>query len=73
VVVTKDTKIYRDVTAEQYTPDPSVPRNQYRQKVAPADSSAIAAGHGTEVQVWGQLRGDRLTADVIVVITPIVK
>ncbi len=69
VVVSKETKIYRDVTMENM-PKPSgnsSPDNpvEIQQKVEPVDVSGIASG--SMVQVWGQRRGDRLIADVLVV------
>lgn len=68
VVVSKDTKIWRDVTMEDNqqpsggTADQPV---EIQQKVEASDISAIASG--SFVQVWGQRRGDRLIADAIVV------
>jgi hypothetical protein len=70
VVVSKDTKIYRDVTMENM-PTPSASSSggtlQLQQQLADADISAVTANSSTFVQVWGQRRGDRLNADVIVV------
>jgi hypothetical protein len=68
VVVSKDTKIWRDVTMEDNkqpsggTADQPV---EIQQKVEASDISAIAAG--SFAQIWGQRRGDRLIADTIVV------
>lgn len=67
VVISKDTKLYRDVTMDAM-PDPSQMKNggKVDQKLEEVDASAIVTGN-SNVQVWGQKRGDRLIADVIVV------
>ncbi len=66
VVVSKDTKIYRDVTMENFqSPSTASGTVQIQQKLDPADISAITAN--SYVQVWGQRRGDRINADVVVV------
>jgi len=68
VVITKDTKIYRDASMD------SVPKPQpgsgdvnmgIQQVLDPVDISQIVTD--SMVQVWGQKRGDRLIADTIVV------
>ncbi len=67
VVVSQNTTIYRDTTMN------SVPRPQagssenigVQQVLEPADISSIS--DSSLVQVWGQKRGDRLIADIIVV------
>jgi hypothetical protein len=69
VVVSKDTKIYRDITMENM-PTPSAnssPDNpaEIQQSVELVDVSAITPS--SMVQVWGQRRGDRLIAEVMVV------
>ncbi len=72
VVVTKETVIYRDQTMED-VPKPSGSGSQsigMQQKVELSDISQIAQDY--MVQVWGQKRGDRLVADVIVVMGPAV-
>jgi hypothetical protein len=68
VVVSKETKIYRDVTMDDMAkpaPGASGSTMQVQQKVEAADISAITPN--SFVQVWGQRRGDRLNAEVIVV------
>ncbi len=72
VVVTKETVIYRDQTMED-VPKPSGSGSQsigMQQKVELADISQVVQDY--MVQVWGQKRGDRLIADVIVVMGPAV-
>ena len=68
VVVSKDTKIWRDTTMDNM-PKPGASSSggpmQIQQKVEAADISAITSN--SFVQVWGQRRGDRITADVVVV------
>ncbi len=67
VVVSQNTTIYRDTTMN------NVPRPQsgssvnlgVQQVLEPADISSIS--DSSLVQVWGQKRGDRLIADIIVV------
>ncbi len=67
VVVSQNTTIYRDTTMN------SVPKPQagtttnigVQQVLEPADISSIS--DSSLVQVWGQKRGDRLIADIIVV------
>lgn len=65
VVLTRDTALYRDVTdVAGQTPDESG-EVTITQELRPAtDAAAIVAQ--MEVQVWGERRGDRIVADVIV-------
>lgn len=65
-VVTHDTVIYRDVTEIEVT-DEGRQRGQQviQQVVQPVDSSE-EVGENTELQVWGQRRGDRVVAEVLV-------
>jgi hypothetical protein len=69
VVVSKDTKVYRDVTMDSM-PDPSEMKSgettKVDQKLELTDISAIVAGN-SQIEVWGQMRGDRLIAEVILV------
>jgi hypothetical protein len=68
VVVSKETKIYRDVTMNSL-PDPSkVSGNSFEveQKLDAGALSDVVAGN-SNIQVWGQKRGDRLIADIVVV------
>jgi hypothetical protein len=67
VVVSKDTKVYRDVTMENVDPPANASGEmEVQQKLELADISAINASN--YVQVWGQRRGDRINAEVIVTI-----
>ncbi len=68
VVVSKETKIYRDITMESM-PDPSkISGNttEVEQKLEAGTLSDVVAGN-SNIQVWGQKRGDRLIADIVVV------
>jgi len=71
VVLTKDTKIWRDTTMDN-APKPSGGNTEMtlQQTVETADVSFIVTGY--PIQVWGQKRGDRLVADVVVVTAPVV-
>jgi hypothetical protein len=74
VVVSKDTKIYRDATYDN-VPTPSANSSggavqQIQQKMDPVDISAVPAN--SYAQVWGQRRGNRVNADIIVVLAPVV-
>ncbi len=67
VVVSQKTLIYRDTTLDTVpSPQPGTTSNLGAQQVVePADLSSISSD--SFVQVWGQVRGDRLTADTILV------
>ncbi len=71
VVVSKDTKIYRDATMDNVSPENTSGSAdnpaEIQQKLELTDVSAITANTNSFVQVWGQRRGDRLIADIIVV------
>ncbi len=71
VVVAQETTVYRDKTMEN-VPRPSSGTStiSVQQVVEPADISQIAEGY--MVQVWGQKRGERIIADVILVMGPVV-
>jgi hypothetical protein len=68
VVVTRDTKIYRDITftdimvMNEGGEIPELPEN-IEMKVEPAPADEI--GTNSMVTIWGERRGDRITADVI--------
>ncbi len=72
VVVTKETVIYRDTTTGNNPKPPASATSNIgmQQTVELADISQIA--QGIMVQVWGPKRGDRLIADVILVMGPVV-
>ncbi len=67
VVVSQKTTIYRDTTLDSVpAPQPGTTTNLgVQQVVEPAVVSSISTD--SFVQVWGQKRGDRLNADVILV------
>jgi hypothetical protein len=72
VVITKDTKIWRDVSFDN-VPKPSAGSSQgmhIQQKVEAANLAQITAN--SMVIVWGQRRGDRVIADVVVSMGPAV-
>ncbi len=66
VVVTRDTLIYRDETE---TPDPSsadIESGEHTvQQIVRLVESLDELGSNTEVQVWGERRGDRVVAAVL--------
>lgn len=65
VVLTRDTLLYRDVTdVAGQTPDESG-EVTIRQEVRPVTNADEIAPQ-MEVQVWGQRRGDRVVAEVVV-------
>ncbi len=65
VVLTRDTQLYRDVTdIAGQQPDQSG-EVTIKQELSPA-SSADDMKEQMEIQVWGERRGDRVIADVLV-------
>jgi hypothetical protein len=67
VVVSRDTIVYRDET-EMPTTNPETMKSgekTIQQVIRPVDSSADIRKN-TELQVWGEKRGDRIVAQVIV-------
>jgi hypothetical protein len=69
VVIVQETKIYRDVTRDHLpTPDPNQTRQQAQMVVELSTSDQLV--QGSFVSVWGQPRGDRLVADVVLVMGP---
>ena len=73
VVIAKETMIYRDVSMEDI-PKPSANSGsqevKVQQKVEPATLAEVSTD--SFVQVWGQKRGERLVADVVVIFGPAV-
>jgi hypothetical protein len=65
VVVTQDTKIYRDATA----PDIQSGSTTIQQKVEPGDLDEI--GPQSSLTVWGKKSGDRVVAEALVYMNPI--
>ncbi len=64
IVVTKDTQIYRDVTEFPSFSSGEKTPGVLQQKVEPITPNDIGKQGG--VVVWGQRRGDRIIADVVV-------
>ncbi len=64
VVVTQDTKIYRDATFDSLQPPP--PDGTVQQKVEPYSLAQAAKDGADSVSAWGTKRGERLIADVVV-------
>lgn len=67
VVVTSQTKVYRDVTMKQFNGPP--PQGQKIQQVV-EDGSLDEAGQASLITVWGKKTGDRFIADVLVYSLP---
>jgi hypothetical protein len=67
VVTTHDTTIYRDVTMKQFNGPP--PAGQKMQQVL-EPGSLEEIGENSMVQVWGDKRGDRIMAQVLVYSLP---
>ncbi|GJM42754.1 MAG: hypothetical protein DHS20C20_30360 [Ardenticatenaceae bacterium] len=65
VVITPDTRIYRDVTDLTMPPDQESGEREIVQQVRQVDSSDDVTGN-VELEVWGERRGDRIVATVIV-------
>ena len=64
VVVTSDTTVYEDVTQESFDGPPASGTYQVQQKVKPGSADEI--GDNSIVIVWGERRGDRVVAHVLV-------
>ena len=65
VVLTRDTLLYRDVTdVAGQTPDESGEVTIVQEVQPVTDASQIEAQ--MEIQIWGERRGDRIVADVLV-------
>ncbi len=67
VVVTNQTTIYKDVTAEQFNGPP--PQGQKIQQVV-QPGSLDEVGQNSTLTVWGRQTGDRYIADVLVYTPP---
>ncbi len=63
VVITQDTKIYRDATFDAMKPPTD---GKIQQKVEPYSLAQAAKDGVDSVTAWGAKRGDRLIADVVV-------
>jgi hypothetical protein len=64
VIAGRDTRFYRDVTEVSFTAAESKEQTLQQEVVAVEQPESLPAG--TEMQVWGERRGDRVIADVIV-------
>jgi hypothetical protein len=67
VVVTTQTKIYKDTTMQQYNGQP--PQGQTIQQVI-KPGSIDEIGQSSTITVWGKKTGDRYIADILVYSTP---
>jgi len=67
VVIAHDTKIYRDVTGGQFT---SPPQNGQRVQQVVQLSQIDQIGEGSTLQVWGEQKGDRIVAGVVLYTIP---
>lgn len=66
VVVTQDTIFYEDITEVSFaSPEGEIKEQTVQQVVRPVDPPSELA-QGTSLLVWGDRRGDRMTATVIV-------
>ena len=66
VVVTRDTTIYSDETDVQGRSAPQESGEKTIQQVIKPADSLDEVGPNTELQVWGERRGDRVVAQVLV-------
>ncbi len=69
VVITKETKIYRDAT--QFNLDAASSESQEIQQVVEPSSLLDELGKNAMLTVWGRKNGDRIIADVILYVNPI--
>lgn len=65
VVITPDTLIYRDVTDLSLPPDQESGEREIVQQVRQVDSADDVTGN-LELEIWGERRGDRIVATVLV-------
>ena len=65
VIITPDTIIYRDVTDLTIPPDQESGEREIVQQVRQVESSDDVNGN-LELEVWGERRGDRIVATVLV-------
>lgn len=70
VVVTSQTKIYQDMTEQQYN-DEQLTGQARQQVVEPGSLDGI--GQGSLILVWGTKTGDRILADVLIYLPPVVE
>jgi hypothetical protein len=67
VVVTHDTRVYRDVTDRQFK---SPPQNGQRVQQVVEAGQIEEIGEDSNVQVWGRQNGNRIIADVLLYSIP---
>lgn len=67
VVVTQDTKVYRETTQP---PDPAQPSGVLQQTVAPGSVEELTSN--ISVRVWGRRTGDRVIAEVLLYSQPMI-
>lgn len=66
VVVAQDTTIYKDITKIEVGPEARESGEQKVQQVVQPDASLDQVAENTEFEVWGERRGDRVVAEVVV-------
>lgn len=64
VVVGRDTQFYQDITKVSFTASESKEQTLQQEIVAVEQPESIS--NGANFQVWGEKRGDRVTADIVV-------
>ena len=69
MVVTSETIVYKDVTADSF--GGRLTSGTVQQKVKPASADEI--GEDTVATAWGEKRGDRLVARVLVYTEPVIR
>jgi hypothetical protein len=65
-VITQDTRLYKDVTKIEVEPSARETGQQVVQQKVQSVDSLEEIGENTEFQVWGEQRGDRIVAQVVV-------
>jgi len=70
IVVTSQTSVYQDVTMQQFNGPP--PEGQKIQQVLES-GSLDEIGESSGIMVWGKKTGDRIIANILVYISPVLK
>lgn len=65
-VITQDTLLYKDVTKIEVEPSAKESGEQVVQQLVQGVDSLEEVGENAELQVWGERRGDRVVAEVVV-------
>ncbi|MCP5100639.1 MAG: hypothetical protein GY943_34250, partial [Chloroflexi bacterium] len=68
VVINRDTIFYQDVTEVEFTASESKEQTLHQEIVEVDQPESIS--DGSSMQVWGEKRGDRVTAEIIVFSPP---